>query len=312
MTTTTHKIIFFGSSGLSADILSYVLENGTFLNIVGIVTQPSREGAHAHQTDTPVARVAKEYKVPLFRPVRTSDCIEELRPLEAEAGLLFAYGQILKPDLLALFSKGIINIHPSLLPKYRGPSPIEAAILAGDTEVGTTIMKITEQMDAGPILSQVSFSVSPMTSKQELTQKLISASKELLLPTLHKYLAGYLVPQEQPDEGVTFCKLINKTAGQVSLSDVSATELERMIRAYAGWPGVSVVLPEKLDRLRIHNAHQIDNVAAEPGVYIHNKQLILITKDGTLAADQVQLPGRKILDAKQALNGLRVPKLPQS
>lgn len=310
--TTRHKIVYFGSSEHSADILEYVLGNAPFLEIVAVVTQPQREHAHTHQADTPVAKVALQHGLPLLRPHRASECVPELQSLDPVAGLLFAYGQILKPDLLAVFPKGIINIHPSLLPLHRGPSPIEATILAGDTEVGTTIMRISEAMDAGPILTQSRFMIDPAIKKVDLTQKLISESKKILLPALKRYLGDSLEPTAQNDEKATYCKLLRKENGQVDLATTSALQLERMIRAYSDWPGVTVDLPKKTNRLRIYTAHHTNLPTSKPGVYAHQGQLLLATNDGVLAAELVQLPGKKILTAKDALNGLHLSSYPKA
>lgn len=309
-TTTRHKIVYFGSSEHSASILEYALTEAPFLEIVAVVTQPKREHAHAHQADTPVAKVALQHDLRLLRPHRASECVPDLLSLNPAAGLLFAYGQILKPDLLDVFPKGIINIHPSLLPLHRGPSPIEATILAGDEEAGTTIMRISEAMDAGPILTQSRFVIDPDIKKADLTQKLISESKKILLPALHQYLDSSLEPTAQNDEEATYCKLLRKESGQVDLTTTSALQLERMIRAYSDWPGVTVALPGRADRLRIHAAHHTDLMPSRPGIYTHQGQLLLVATDGVLAAELVQLPGKKILSAKDALNGLRLPSLP--
>lgn len=311
-TTTRHKIVYFGSSEHSAGILEYVLAEASFLEIVAVVTQPKRDHAHAHQADTPVAKIALEHGLQLLRPHRASESVTELTLLKPVAGLLFAYGQMLKPDLLDVFTKGIINIHPSLLPLHRGPSPIEATILAGDELAGTTIMRISEAMDAGPILAQSSFAIDHNIQKADLTQKLITESKKILLPALEQYLNNSLDPAEQNDEEATYCKLLRKENGHVDLATIRVQQLERMIRAYSDWPGVTVVLPEKTNRLRIYAAHPADLPTSTPGIYAHQGELLLATTDGVLAAELVQLPGKRILTAKDALNGLRLPSYPKA
>ncbi len=306
--TAPHRLIYFGSSELSADILRFVLEQiDTNLEIAAVITQAAKPHAHAHQIDTPVARVAQEHGLPLIRPVKISEALSEIKALHADAGLLFAYGQLLPTELIKAFPRGIVNIHPSLLPKHRGPSPIEATILNGDTLTGTSLMLITEQMDAGPILKQTSFPITNTITKNDLTQKLLNASKTLLIPTLLEYLAGTLTPTPQDDDQATYCKLIHKDDGKIELTSTSAQTLLRMIRAYADWPGVSIALPERLERLRIYEAASSQAVAPQPGVYRLDKQLIIATRDGTIQATRVQLPGKRILEATEAINGLRLP-----
>jgi len=310
--TSQPRLIYFGSSPSSADILSRILDSKQAAQIVAVVTRAQKEHSHRHSQETAVAAVALAAGLPLLRPIRAIDCIEEIKQLEPTAGLLFAYGQILPPELLSAFPNGIINIHPSLLPKHRGPSPIEAAILAGDTEAGTSIMLIDEAMDSGPILHQTVFSIPADISKAALTTRLIEASWQALLPTLDSYISGNLVPQPQTNDGASYCKLIKKSDGELELSQETANSLQRKIRAYAGWPTVKIVLPDSTTTMTVHATH-ID--IAEPqnipiGIWQREKQLILVTSDGSLIADTIQLPGKAKIAAAAALNGLRLPKLP--
>lgn len=309
-TTPQHKLVYFGSSSLSAQVLAYLLDKEkSSIEITAVVTQPARLNVHTHQADTPVASLAQKRGLRLIRPAKARDALDEIRSLQPDVGLLFAYGQILPPGLIELFPHGIVNIHPSLLPRHRGPSPIEATILNGDTQAGTSIMLIDEQMDAGPILEQSSFPISDTISKEDLTQKLMQASERLLLPTLSAYLTGDLKPRPQEDNSATYCKLIRKDDGKVDLTVVSADWLLRAIRAYSDWPGVTVELPEHEDRLRIITAIQTDTDGAKPGVYRDGKRLIIATRDGAIEATRVQLPGKSVLEARDAVNGLRLSPL---
>lgn len=299
------RVIYFGSSAESARLLVDVLAD-KFCEVVAVVTRPEPRQGHRSQADTPVAKIASDAGLRLFRPQNPDEVIAEIKNLNVEAGLLFAYGKILSDELITAFPKGIVNVHPSLLPLHRGPSPIEATILDGDKQAGTTIMLIEKEMDAGPILQQVSFPVSPDISKSDLWEKLYTASLNALKEALPKYLNGSLTAQPQPSAGATYCKLIRKSDGLIDLTQESAQSLERKVRAFAGWPRVRipVTVHDKATELTLHavQLQESHKNVATPSIICEDGVARLALPDGDLRIESAQLAGRNIVSGRDLCN----------
>lgn len=299
------KIVFFGSSQSSADILHDLIDSRVY-DIVAVITQPEKPHSHKSNRQSSVAKLAHQNNILLFTPNRLGEITNQLKTLQPQVGLLFSYGKILPDETIDLFRYGIVNIHPSLLPKHRGPAPLENTILAGDIKAGTSIMLINSEMDAGPILAQESFNIDKSISKQELWQKLMSVSRGLILPTLDNYLKGSIKPTPQNNKiEPSFSRMIKKTDGDINLASTSAVELERKIRAYKGWPGVRIpiIWHQKPIALTIHNALlNNSNFPNSPQLVQKDKKLILVLRDGSLDLTEVQLPGRKIVTGHDFCN----------
>ncbi len=288
----TKRLIFFGSSEHGATVLQALYDDPHY-EIVAVITKAAKPHSHQHQHETAVSRLAKHLGILILRPEKVSSIIPTFQKLQPNAGVLFAYGQMLPPDLLNVFPLGIVNLHPSLLPAFRGPSPIEAAILSGDTKTGTTIMLITPEMDAGPILSQKSISIPAGITKTELTNQLVQLGIRLLLTSLPKYLAGQLTPQPQDESRASYCRLLNKADGLLDPTQLTATQIERRIRAYAGWPKARIpVYSRGQSAILILHASLMYPESAQPGLHTIAGRLILGTKDGALEITSAQLPGK--------------------
>lgn len=300
-----HRLVFFGSSASSALILEDLLVE-PWLEVIAIVTQPPKDHAHTHQRVSRIAQLAQDNSIRLFAPRKLGEITDDLTQLQPTAGVLFAYGKILPDETLHIFPKGIVNIHPSLLPKHRGPAPLESTILAGDKEAGTSIMLVTSEMDAGPILAQKSFEITADIAKQELWGQLLETSRKLLIPTLRDYLIGSLTPRPQNESlAPTYSQLIKKHDGDIDPHTVSTTELTRRVRAYSGWPGT---------RLRVSvrgtdqplTLHEVRIVNAQPAQAIklscENKQLLLHLTNGTIEIMRAQLPNKAIVTGQDICN----------
>ncbi|HEX6462139.1 MAG TPA: methionyl-tRNA formyltransferase [Candidatus Saccharimonadales bacterium] len=234
------KLVFFGNERLSsgydaanAPILTSLIEAGYPVVAVVANYEPGRSRKHR---ELEVAIVAKKYNIPLFLPHHPREITADLRDLQAEAGVLAAYGKIVPQETIDVFPCGIINIHPSLLPKYRGPIPIEQAILDGAAQTGVSIMRLVKQMDAGPVYVQASLSLAGNESKEQLTRSLAALGQKLLLQHLPNILSGEIRPQPQDETEATYCGLIKKDDGIINWQK-PAVQLQREIRAYLGWPG---------------------------------------------------------------------------
>ena len=176
--------------------------------------------------------------IPVFQPesLRDPAAVEQLAALRPDAGVVAAYGEILRKNVLAIPPHGYLNIHPSLLPRHRGPTPVPGAILAGDTETGVTVMLLDAKMDSGPILAQQRMPLPPDARSGSLTEELFTLGSALLLEALAGYAAGTLAPSPQDDSQATYTKLLKKEDGAIDWG-AAAIQIERMTRAYDPWPG---------------------------------------------------------------------------
>ncbi len=182
-----------------------------------------------------VSSVAEQYDIPVLLPKRLLDIKPQLEVLHASVGILVAYGKIVPQEIIDIFPHGIINIHPSLLPLHRGPTPVESAILEGASETGVSLMRLVRAMDAGPIFAQTKITLSGKETKQILASRLLDAGKELLIRHLPAILSGDLDPKDQDDSAATYDKLIQKGDGLIDWLK-PAEQLEHEVRAFTGWP----------------------------------------------------------------------------
>ena len=274
------------------------------LDVVGVVTQPDRRAGRGRKLKpSPVKQAALDAGVPtILQPVRLREAsaFEALAALEPELIVVTAYGQILRPQVLDLPRYGCINVHASLLPRWRGASPITAAILAGDPQTGVTIMQMDAGMDTGPILSQRAESILPHDTSASLGERLGRVGAELLGGMLDCYLAGRITPYPQPEAGATVCRLIKKEHARIDWQR-PAVEIERMVRAYWPWPGAFSTWQGK--RVKI-GAAQVAAGEAEPGrVVAWSKKAAVGTGAGLLVIEQIQVPGKRMMAVEDFLRG---------
>lgn len=304
-TSTKHRIVFFGTDHSSAVVLNDLLKT-PYIEIIAIVTQPAKNHGHSHQRTSPVAQIANDHHIKTFTPHKLTEITQQLTSLKPTAGLLFAYGKILPDETINIFPKGIINIHPSLLPKHRGPSPLENTILNGDTIAGTSIMLITSDMDAGPIIAQKSFPIREDITKELLWEKLLSTSQRLLKAVLHNYLDNVITPHPQSTSiQPSYSRIIKKSDGNIDPSTTTTKQLIRLIRAYSGWPGVRipVLMRGTTLPLSIHEVKSInDQPSKVPQLCCTNKHLLLQLNDGTIEILRAQLPNKGIVTGRDLCN----------
>lgn len=245
--TSSSKLVFFGNerlvSGLKstdAPVLRGLIERG--YNVVAVVSSYS-EGTSRNARSLEVAEIAKAHDIPLLLPDRPGDIEAELKDLEADAAILAAYGRIIPQRIINVFNPiGIINIHPSLLPRHRGPTPIETTIIAGDTTAGVSIMQLTAGMDEGPVYGQTSTQLTGDETKFALYDTLSHLGAELLFELLPDILSGALLPKPQENNGVSYTTLLKKDDGKINTITDDAYACERKIRAYLGYPKTTLSL----------------------------------------------------------------------
>lgn len=260
--------------------------------VVAVVTQPDRPAGRSRQVQmSPVKQVAAAAGIPVFQPekLRRPEAIETLRQWPADVFVVAAFGQLLPQVVLDMPAFGSLNIHASLLPRWRGATPINAAIRAGDAESGITIMKMDAGLDTGPMLTQRAIPLAPDETAETLHDKLSAIGAELLIETLPGYLNGEILPQPQDDALATFAPRIDKSEGRIQWSD-SAVAIERQVRAFTPWPGTFTGWNGK--QLKIL-AGKAAPGSAEPGSVIEREGLLAIgTGDGLFLPTRVQLEGK--------------------
>jgi len=245
--------------------------------IVLVITQPDRPGHRRRVTPPPVKIAAHQLGLEVYQPasIRDQEAIEKVRQLAPELLVVVAYGQLIPAELLAIPSRGAVNVHASLLPRHRGAAPVARAILSGDRQTGVTIMRMDEQLDHGPILAVHTTSIGEREDAAALTERLASIGAELLVSTLARL--GEITPVEQNHEQATLAPRFRREDGELDWS-ISADEIDRRVRALQPWPGVT--LPTRRGRVKVLSGH------VEGDQYV---------------PDLVQLPGKKPAPAKQVL-----------
>lgn len=232
------RCVFMGTAAMACPSLSRLLA-WPGATVVGVVTQPDRPAGRGWQLrPSPVKQLALASGVPVLQPERVREPAfqETLRALGPELIVVMAFGQILPRPILQLPRFGCLNIHTSLLPRYRGAAPIQWALIRGETETGVTLMLMDEGLDTGPIVAQRAISIGPTDTAASLHDRLAHLGADLLIETLPAYLAGHITPQPQPAEGVSHAPRLRKEDGRIDWT-LPATEIERRVRAFDPWPG---------------------------------------------------------------------------
>lgn len=298
------KVVFMGSPAFAVPIAEALHEK---TDVVLVLTQPDKPAGRGKRIiSSEVKQFAVASQIPVLEPRRLRkdpDVIQVLRDLKADVFIVAAYGQILPPPVLNIPRKGCLNVHASLLPRWRGASPIQAAILQGDTETGVTIMKMDEGMDTGPIIATRKIPIADNDTALTLSERLSLLGRELLMETLPSYLANEIELVQQNEADVTYTSIIKKEDGFLD-PEQTAAELERKVRAYQPWPGTFIQWDENV--LKVLKADVIDHAALTAGEReILDKYPVLGTASGVLRLLQVQIPGRNPISGKEYLNGAR-------
>jgi methionyl-tRNA formyltransferase len=312
------SIVFIGTPPFAVPSLHALARDGH--SIAAVITQPDRPaGRHRTPRPPPVKIAALELGLMVLQPanLRDSDTLKRLHELSPEVIVVVAYGQILRPAVLEIAAHGVLNVHPSLLPRWRGASPIPAAILAGDDRTGVTVMLMDAGMDSGPILAQGEVPIDDNDTAASLSDTLSQAGASLLAQTLPRWIAGDIAPQPQDEAEATTCPLLRKEDGAIDWV-LPAIDIWRRVRAYNPWPGAFTFLGA--DLLRIWQAQPLAfSSSKEPGAVLElnnrwaNELLpnirdqaafVVQTGSGLIVPLEVQRAGRRILTADEFLRGM--------
>ncbi|MBI2462639.1 MAG: methionyl-tRNA formyltransferase [Candidatus Spechtbacteria bacterium] len=306
---TNLSIVFFGTPEFAAIVLER-LDASPYKPAFIVTTPDMPAGRKQILNPPPVKLYAEKLSIPVFQPATRKELQEgptlrggSVLPARADLFIVAAYGKILPKEILKIPKYGTLNVHPSLLPRWRGASPIQSAILAGDKETGASIILMDARMDHGPVLAQKKWPIAVDATTESLSMELANFSAELLLETIPEWLEGRITPIEQDHEKAVFCKPVSKENARIDWNK-SAEEIERMVRAYTPWPGTFTLWDGK--RIIIHSARvansQQENL--EPGKVIAFENTLAIQAGANILIPVlVQYEGKKEQSAQEFLRG---------
>jgi methionyl-tRNA formyltransferase len=303
------RIVFMGTPEVAAFSLERLLRGSD--PVIGVVTQPDRPSGRGQKTTpSPVRRIADSQNLPVLAPekIRDPSVLEMLKKWAPDLIVVVAYGRILPPQILELAPHGCLNVHYSLLPKYRGAAPVAWAIINGEKRSGVTTMRLVDKMDAGPIFLQRAIPLAEDETRTSLQMKLAPLGAELLLETIAGLKAGKIAPKEQNESEASYAPMLKKEDGIIDWK-LPAAAIERRVRGLEPWPSAFTYLSGVM--LKIHSARVIATGAqAAPGevVKADKEDFWVATGDGVLSLEEIQLENKRTMTAEKFLHGNRIEK----
>jgi methionyl-tRNA formyltransferase len=304
------KIAFFGSDEIALPCLNALLDSSESWEICGVLTQPDRRSGRGRKLrSNPIKKWSLEQAIHVKDPeIPGKEEVNWLKDLGAELTLVMAYGHILKDDLLEAVPCGCFNLHASLLPKYRGASPIETALAMGEKETGVTLMRVFPRMDAGPIVDSEAVSISMSDTGSDLRKKLGYACIPLIQRAMPNLLTGEFSENEQDEAEATYCRKLTKADGQIDFT-LSAEEIDCRARAFANWPGLWFNHNQnilKVGKLSIFDG----DVSLKPGQRDSGIKdaLVIGTGNNAIKVLELQKPGGKMVPVSDFLRGYALPE----
>lgn len=304
------KIVYMGTPDYAVGALEALIAAGH--QVTAVLTQPDKpKGRGREMQMTPVKQCALQHGIPVFQPVRVKEAqaVEVLRSYEADVFVVAAFGQILSEEILQMPKYGCINIHASLLPRYRGAGPIQWAVINGEKESGITIMQMDKGIDTGDILLQSVVPVSEKETGDSLHDKLAAEGARLIVEALAGIEAGKIIPRKQKDEDSCYARRLDKSMGKIDW-DQETVKIERLVRGLTSWPGTYTFHRGKT--LKIWESDISQEKGADgreaPGTVtaVEKDAFYVRTKDGALKVSQVQLEGKKKMTVRDFLLGYQI------
>lgn len=304
------KVIYMGTPDFSVPPLEKLIENN--YEVALVVTQPDKERGRGREVSmSPVKQCALKHNIPVFQPqkIRESEAVEYLRGFGADIFVVAAFGQIVSEEILNMPKFGCVNIHASLLPKYRGAAPIQWSILDGEEYTGVTIMKMAKGVDTGDIYSSKSVKIEDDETADSLFDKLTYVGAELLIETLPKIENGSLIPTPQDESLSTHTSKITKEMGKIDWS-FDAARIERYVRGLNSWPSSYSYLDKKTLKIWKAKVTDVSTKKEIPGaiVEVSKDYFVVATKDYGVALYEIQLEGKKRMTVHDFLLGYRIEK----
>lgn len=300
------RLVFFGTSLFAVPALNKIIDHG--YSVVSVDTQPDQPaGRGKHMTATPIKVVAAQQRISIEQPpsLKTEEALDRFTGLKPDLAIVAAYGKMIPKTFLDIPPHGFLNIHPSLLPKLRGASPIQTAILEGCERTGVTIMKMDEGLDSGPILAQVAIPLRGDENTRALSDILARKGADLLIDVLPRYLRGELLPSRQDEGQATWTKLLRRDDGKIAWSE-PAWLIERKVRAFDPWPGSYTFLNGKrLKILKTRINNQPPSHPQPPGTLEieGNNRIIVHCDKGVLELLELQLEGKNVMGVQTFIRG---------
>lgn len=299
------KIIFVGTPQFAVPSLKALLADTRF-EVKAVITQPDMPAGRSMElTPPPVKIIANNYGLRLFQPQKISQIIDEIRALEPDLLVVVAYAQIIPESILSIPHKGCINIHGSLLPKYRGASVLQAPLIHGDAVTGITIMLMDKTLDTGPILRQAEYSIKPTETADSLAVALSELGARTLPDTLDNYLGGSITPHPQDNSLATYVGRLEKKDGIIDWS-LSALEIERFTRAMSSWPSAWTWIKGKQLKILEVDPHIVEINSQKAGkTFLYNSSLAVQTGNNSLLVRRLQLEGKKPMTSQEFIRGYK-------
>ena len=287
-------IIFFGTEDFSAVSLQKLIDEG--FEIAGIITKPDSKKGRGQKLQSPkVKKIGENFKIPVLQPKKMNEIIEFVQNFENPVGVLVSFGRIIPQEIIDLFTPAIVNVHPSLLPKYRGSSPIESAILNGDEKTGISLMKLSKEMDAGDVYSQEEIELSKTETASDLYKTCGEIGAKMLVRDLPKIISGEIKGLKQDDSRAEYCQLLKKSDSLLSQDEQTAEQAEQQVRAFEIFPKSKIKLGEHLIIVKSAKV-----VSSNP----ENSPLTLKFAEGTfLKLERLITPNGKETTAESFENG---------
>jgi len=299
------KTVFVGTPTFALPSLK-ALARDTDFAIKAVITQPDMpSGRQLVPTPPPVKELAEQYHLTVWQPQKIIQVLDNLRELQPEVMVVAAYAQIIPEEILSLPRYGCVNVHPSLLPHYRGATPAPAAILAGDSETGVTIMLMDKTFDTGPILNQESLAIAPDETAASLLIKTAKLGAKILTATIKQYIKGQITPLPQDNNLATYCRRLDKGDGLIDWQQPAAT-IERLVRGLLPWPAAWTWLKGKQLKILAVDREPLSFNTYKPGkTFIYNNYLAVQCGRDALIVRQLQLEGKKATSGETFINGYR-------
>lgn len=251
------KVVYFGTEDISLPTLQALIDSDQY-DVVGVVTKPNSARGRGHHIDSPaVAKLSQQHNITCLQPSKLRDVTESLKSLHADVGALVSYGKIIPQDVIDIFPHGIVNFHPSMLPVYRGPSPIETAIMHGDSFTGLTLMALSKDMDAGDIYYQEKVTISPDDTAEQLYERFGQRGAELMVDKLAQIATGQITGTPQDDNLAIYCHMITKDDGILRPDVMTARECYNRLRALSQWPKCRISITDR--EVIVTKAKPLDN-----------------------------------------------------
>lgn len=301
------RIIFMGTPDFSVGTLEALVEAGHEVCLV--VTQPDKpKGRGKEMQYTPVKEAALKYGIEVYQPrrIREDECVEKLRQYNADIMVVIAFGQIIPKEILEMVPYGCVNVHASLLPKYRGAAPIQWSIIDGEAVTGVTTMQMDEGLDTGDMLLKTEVPITAEETGESLHDKLAKAGAALCVETLAKLQEGSIVPEKQGESPTAYAKMLDKKLGNIDWTK-SAVEIERLVRGLNSWPSAYTYWNKKV--VKIWKASVTDENSNEQVgtvVKVEKDGFYVQTGNGLLKVLELQIPGKKRMDAGAFLRGYTI------